>query len=287
MFSCSPFPLLESSASSFVAFLAREGLKHGTIKVYLSAVTYSQIAAGYKDPFATPWHRLEYVLKGIRRDQAENGIKPKPRLPITPAILRKLKQVWKVSCENHDTKMIWAACCLGFFGFLRCGEMTVPNDEGYDQSCHLSYRDLAVDHQDKPNTIRVRIKASKTDPFRKGVDIFLGRTGTDLCPVTALLNYLCIRGSSHGPLFVFADGKLLSRSRFVDWLRKGLRKAGIDPTIYCSHSFRIGAATTAAKKGVEDCIIKTLGRWESSAYLQYVRLSRDQLVGVSNILAAP
>ncbi len=90
----------------------------------------------------------------------------------------------------------------------------------------------------------------------------------------------------HGPLFVFADGKLLSRSRFVDWLRKGLRMAGIDPTMYCSHSFRIGAATTAAKKGVEDCIIKTLGRWESSAYLQYVRLSRDQLVGVSNILAA-
>ncbi len=30
------------------------------------------------------------------------------------------------------------------------------------------------------------------------------------------------------PLFVFADGKLLSRSRFIDWLRK---EAGIDPTI--------------------------------------------------------
>ncbi len=153
-----------------------------------------------------------------------------------------------MSSENHDTKIIWAACCLGFFGFLRCGEMTVPNDEGYDQSCHLSYRDLAVDHQDKPNTIRVRIKASKTDPFRKGVDIFLVRTGTDLCPVTVLLNFLCIRGSFHGPLFVFADGKLLSRSRFVDLLRKGLRKASIDPTIYCSHTFRIGAATTAAKR---------------------------------------
>ncbi len=233
MFSWSPFPISESCASSFVAFLAGEGLKHGTIKVYLSGVRYSQIAAGYKDPFATPWHRLEYVLKGIKRDQAEKGIKSKPRLPMTPTILRKLKQVWNVSSEDHDTKMIWAACCLGFFGFLRCGEMTVPS---YDPSCHLSYRDLAVDHQDKPNTIKIRIKASKTDPFRKGVDIFLGRTGTDLCPVTALLNYLCARGSSQGPLFVFADGKLLSRSQFVDRLRKGLREAGIDPTTYCSHS---------------------------------------------------
>ncbi len=38
--------------------------------------------------------------------------------------------------------------------------MTVPSDDSYDPSCHLSYRDLAVDHQDKPNTIKVRIKAS-------------------------------------------------------------------------------------------------------------------------------
>ncbi len=159
--------------------------------------------------------------------------------------------------------------------------MTVPNDGAFDPSCHLSFQDLAVDHPAEPSTIKVHIKASKTDPFRKGVDIFLGRTGSDLCPVTAMLDYLCARGSSQGPLFVFADGKLLSRSRFVDRLRIGLREAGID---YCSHSFRIGAA---AKKGVEDCVIKTLGRWESSAYLQYVRLSRDQLVGISDILAAP
>ncbi len=287
MFSLLPFPLSESTSSSFVTFLAREGLKHGTIKVYLSAIRYGQIAAGYKDPFATPWPRLQYVIKGIKRDQAEKGIKAKPRLPMTPAILRKLKHVWKASAGDHDTKMMWAACCLGFFGFLRCGEMTVPNDGAFDQSCHLSFRDLAVDHPAEPTTIKVHIKASKTDPFRKGVDIFLGRTGSDLCPVRAMLNYLCARGSSQGPLFVFADGKLLSRSRFVDRLRTGLREAGIDPTVYCSHSFRIGAATTAAKKGVEDCIIKTLGRWESSAYLQYVRLSRDQLVGVSDILAAP
>ncbi len=40
----------------------------------------------------------------------------------------------------------------------------------------------------------------------------------------------------------------------------------------------------ATEKGVEDCIIKTLGRWKSSAHLQYVRLSRNQLVGVTEHL---
>ena len=165
--------------------------------------------------------------------------------------------------------------------------MTVPNDTSFDPTCHLALSDIALDHPSKPSTVRVRIKASKTDPFRRGVDIFLGRTGADLCPVSSLLSYLCERGSSEGPLFVFTDGKPLTRGRFVEYLKKGLELAGINPSLYSGHSFRIGAATTAAKKGAEDCIIKTLGRWESSAYLQYVRLSRDQLVGVSNILAAP
>ena len=44
-------------------------------------------------------------------------------------------------------------------------------------------------------------------------------------------------------------------------------------------------ATTAAARGVEDSVIKTLGRLESVAYLQYVHTTREQLVGVSSQLA--
>ena len=71
----------------------------------------------------------------------------------------------------------------------------------------------------------------------------------------------------------------------MEKVRDGLKRAGIDQTKYCGHSFRIGAATTAAAKGVEDCIIKILGRWESLAYLQYVKLPREQLSGYSSLLA--
>ena len=67
----------------------------------------------------------------------------------------------------------------------------------------------------------------------------------------------------------------------------GLQKAGIDQDKYCGHSFRIGVATTAAAKGIENSLIKTLGRWESLVYLQYIKLPRSQLAGVSNILASP
>ena len=107
---------------------------------------------------------------------------------------------------------------------------------------------------------------SKTDPFRRGFSIFLGKTDSDVCPVAALLSYLAKRGLAPGPLFRLDDGRPLTRLALVSEVRAALTVAGIDPAPYSGHSFRIGAATSAAAAGVEDAVIKTLGRWRSDAY---------------------
>ena len=85
----------------------------------------------------------------------------------------------------------------------------------------------------------------------------------------ALLNYLVVRSPREGSLFMFSDGHLLTRQRLVEAVCRALGKAGLDPSKYCGHSFRIGAATAAAERGMEDSVIKTLGRWRSLAYLEY------------------
>ena len=54
---------------------------------------------------------------------------------------------------------------------------------------------------------------------------------------------------------------------------------------FSGQSFLAGAETTAAAMKVEDSIIKTLGRWESAAYLLYVRIPREELKEISGTLS--
>ena len=96
---------------------------------------------------------------------------------------------------------------------------------------------------------------SRADPFRQSMDIFVGRTGNELCPVAATLAYMVQRGPGPGSLFKFQDGKPLTRQRFVARAREALSSAGVDCSAYSGHSFRSGAATTAAKCGVSDAMI--------------------------------
>ncbi len=272
----------ERSLCLFVGHLFQAKLASQTVKCYLSAVRFAQIALGLGDPKVDSMPRLEYVTRGLKKSATQ---KKAPRLHITPPILRRLKLVWERMSNQHDALMLWAAACICFFGFLRSGEIVVPSETGYDQSSHLSFGDVRVDDRANPQYLEIHLKASKTDPFRQGVSVVVGRTNTDLCPVAAGLAYMAARGSAPGPLFKFHDGKFLTRDNLVKAVRSALSAAGVEAAHYSGHSFRIGAATTAFGQGVPDVLIKTMGRWESSAYMLYIRTPREQLCAVARSLA--
>ena len=78
---------------------------------------------------------------------------------------------------DYNNIMLWAACCLAFFGFLRCSEFTVPTQDSFDNTTHLSYRDVSVDNWHDPQLISIRIKQSKTS-------LMLSKTNELVCPVT-------------------------------------------------------------------------------------------------------
>ena len=73
------------------------------------------------------------------------------------------------------------------------------------------------------------------------------------------------------PLFTFKDGSPLTRHSCLKHLRRFLHKAGYLPQDFNTHSFRIGAATSAAHSGLPVHQIKLLGRWKRKAYCRYIR----------------
>ena len=96
--------------------------------------------------------------------------------------------------------MFWAACSLGYFGFLHALEFTVPNLSSFSSSLHLGVQDISVDSPSAPSCMHVRIRGSKTDPFRKGCFIHIGVGRRPLCAVHAVMNYLALRGDAPGSL---------------------------------------------------------------------------------------
>ena len=227
--------------------------------MYLSGVRALHIEQGFADPLHNCL-RLQRVIRGIKRTQ---GSPSSSRLPITDDLMLVILKSLNLQLPDHC--MFWAACTLGYFGFLPSAEFTVPSLASFSPSVHLGVQDLAVDSSTAPSCIHVTIKASKTDPFRKGCSIHIGLGKYPLCAVHALLAHLAIRGDGPRPLFLCQNGQPLSRTLLTNWLRQIMASAGISGN-FSSHSFRIGAATVAGRNGIPDHLIQELGQWKSNAF---------------------
>ena len=77
---------------------------------------------------------------------------------------------------------------------------------------------------------------------------------------------------------------MLTRQLFSSFLDNILSKLQLNQFNFNTHSFRIGAATTAKEAGVDDIHNKMLERWRSDTYQQYIRTHPEQLARFSKAL---
>ena len=278
-----PFPVSESTLCYFVTVLANDNLAAQTIKTYLAAVRDTHIALGFPDPRAhSAMSRLDRIQAGICRVLASRGKKKTTRLPVTPAILERMRRHW-ASSGDRNGQLYWAVSTICYFGFFRLGELLLPTEA--ETRALLKWGDITFNHASQPTLLKVHLHVAKCDQFGEGTDVFMGRTGNTICPIDACLAYVAVRGDSPGPFFMTQESKPLLKPSFVFEVRKALSAVGLPAGDYAGHSFRIGAATAAAAAGIEDSTIQLLGRWNSAAFLSYVRTPRQKLASASTLIS--
>jgi integrase len=173
--------------------------------------------------------------------------------------------------------MTWVALTA----MLRISEFTVDNKNQdrmltMGQLSFTTHSNMKVDSTDiqrgtSYKHATLHLTQSKTDPFRNGADIIIASTEA----VDALINYLHQTRHAHitpvHPLFRTRDDKAVNRSWFMKQVTALVIAAGYDMSNYSSHSFRKGGAVSLQEKGVEDSVIRNMGRWKSGAYHLYLR----------------
>ena len=237
--------------------------------MYLSGLNFfMKLIHGSPCPATTQSH-ITMLLRGLRRTEV-------PATPIRHALtsdllLRCLLTLRSGYLSPMIDLTLESMFLLAFYGFLRCSEFTSSTSQ-YSPSRHPSLSDITFHSSE---SLTFTLKRSKTDQVGRSSTIHLFKTGPPLCPYDPILRYVglrrSLRAAPQDPLFITETGSIATRFWFHHHLRQILTLSGLPPRLYSGHSFRIGAASTAARQGLSGHLIRVLGRWSSQAYHSYIR----------------
>ncbi|XP_072005005.1 uncharacterized protein [Engystomops pustulosus] len=203
---------------------------------------------------------IKQVIKGWKKD----SVRRESRRPVSYSVLLRLLAVLDTVCrDGFEVKLVSAAFVTAFFGALRISELVPPSA---NKPGGLLFEDVSV----SSGGLRLRIRRSKTDVFGRGCWVSLRQVGGSACPVLAVSNFLAIRVGGV-QFFSHADSSPLTRFQFTVLFKKALAAAGFPPGEFGTHSFRIGAATTASELGLSDAEVQRIGRWRSECFAGYIR----------------
>jgi integrase len=261
-------PSLEHLAS-FIAHCYQINLAASTTRTVISALSFVFQLGSCTD--LTQHFVIKKMLQGFQKAKPSCD----PRLPITPEILQKLIQALPYTADSYFSQtLLRAMFILAYCTFLRVGEITKTNSKThhYLLAKHVSmgidaeglgFLDITIPHfkHSNSNAITIHLAQNNRTPL--------------LCPYQALTDFLRLRkhhSPDPPPLFSFMDDTPVLRQYFTSQLRLALKFNNLNLAQYQAHSFRIGAATTAAANGYTEIQIQNMGRWKSNAYRKYIRI---------------
>ena len=165
-----------------------EKLAPSSIKTYLAAITHEQISLGLGNPQIAQISQLEYVVKGVKM-LAKQGTHKRLDYPDDPLTVEN--GLGKRGRQKRHENAVGTLLFVFLWRLnLRLGEMVAPTKRHFDPQVHLRFGDIKVYDQKNPTYLQVLLKASKTDPYRQEVQLYISATNADLCPVTAVVSFM-------------------------------------------------------------------------------------------------
>ena len=285
------FPLSLGDVLTWVAWLiSSRGVRAKTIQVYLAGLRMAHLKRGYFNINLLS-DIVKHVLVGLKqRDLHMDKLKDKRgRLPVTLEVLRVLRlQIRKSGWALWRKRLVWAVCILGFSGSFRVHEMLSKKQSEFDPTSTLLAGDVGVETLvDSSQVLKIKLKAPKEARLRHGVVVDIFPVGSVLCPLLAVRKYiqaLPVVLADDKPFFRRLDGLSYTGVAFNADLRKLLKGTGQEGII-TSHSLRAGLASEMGALGYNEADIMQIGRWHSSAYLNYVKNGRLQRMRVAQEVA--
>ena len=135
--------------------------------------------------------------------------------------------------------------------------------------------------------MKVWLKSPKEDKKGHGVMVEIFETKSELCPVASFEKWKAVSKAAvtqTKPAFRLEDGSLYNGATFNADLKSLLSKhLDYNKNKILAHSFRAGLATLMAKNNYSDSEIMRIGRWNSQAFLLYVKLDRVKRMKTSRI----
>lgn len=169
-------PASVPAVSLFLCGLIQQGVSNAVLESYFYSINWFHKISLNSNPCED--NLLKLVMEGGKRILGKPIMKKEP---ITVDILNKLVDHFGKDENNLINLRTCVLCLLGFSGFLR-----------YNELANIKMSDLCFEQ----GYVKISIRESKTDPYRRGNEIVIAKTGNKLCPVSWLNKYILKAGLS-------------------------------------------------------------------------------------------
>ena len=259
-----PFTVTPESIALYIAHLDLRKLQPSTIQSHLSAISFLSQLNNLPDH--TGAFKVEKMMKSLHKRSSTTD----SRLPINLALLNNLIINLGNHCDSsYECALYRAMYSLAYYALLRAGECTVSKHVLTTQNVKC------IMQAGTCSAIDVTFSSFKNSQYNKAAipTLKILRRGGDTCPVKIIEHYLTLRPSLDGPIFISSAGVPISPRQFRGKLKTGVSFLSLDTDRFNTHSFRIGRATDMLLEGLSEAQIRAAGRWQSRAFLKYLRPS--------------